>query len=143
MTLHDQPQLDAALRLGLAALVAVPLGWERDRHGRSGGLRTHPLLSVCVCGFLLLSKTAGWEPGEQADAFYGVLTGIGFVMSAAIVQSEAGAAGMSTAVSLWMTGAVGAAVAYEHALVAAALSLFTALTLSGPSLARWKRRASS
>lgn len=142
MILGDHPQLGGALRLGLALLLALPLGWERDRHSRSAGLRTYPLLSVCVCGFLLLSRSAGWEPREQADAYYGVLTGIGFVMTATIMNPKAGAARMGTAVSLWVTGAIGAAVAFDHALVAAALSLASVLTLSAPSIARWRRTAS-
>jgi putative Mg2+ transporter-C (MgtC) family protein len=137
--MSHHPQLDVALRLGLAFVLVLPLGWERDRRSRSAGLRTYPLLSVCVCGILLLATRAGWEPREQADAFYGVLTGIGFVVSAAFMKADAGAAGMSTAVSLWVTGAIGTAVAYGQVLVAAALSLATVLTLWGASLTRWRK----
>ena len=53
--------------------------------------------------------------GEQADVFYGVLSGIGFVASGAVLKSPEGAGGMSTAVSLWVTGAIGAGVACGHA----------------------------
>lgn len=142
MTLEHEPQLEIALRLGLAFLLALPVGLERDRHSRSAGLRTYPLLSVCVCGFLLLSRSAGWEPSEQADVMYGVLTGIGFVMSAAITKAISDTGGMSTAVSLWVTGAIGASVAYDHALVAAALALMSVLTLWGWWLARRGKKAS-
>ena len=140
--LDDHPQLDVALRLGLAFLLGLPLSWDRDRHSHSAGLRSYPLLSVCVCGFLLLARSAGWEAREQADAVYGVLTGIGFVMSAAIMKSRSGAVDMTTAVSLWVTGSIGASVAYDHALVGAALSLACVLTLWGSSLT-WRRRKRS
>ena len=49
---------------------------------------------------------------------------------------------MSTAVSLWMTGAIGAGVAYETPLISAALSLLSIVALSAPSLVRRMRRTS-
>ena len=143
MMLPDQPTLDSALRLALALVLALPLGWQREQRSRSAGLRTYPLVSACVCGFLLLAQQRAGGTGEQADVFYGVLSGIGFVGSGAVLKSPEGAAGMSTAVSLWLTGAIGAGVAYETPLVSAALSLVSLLTLSGPSLVRWMRMRSA
>jgi putative Mg2+ transporter-C (MgtC) family protein len=139
MTLHDLPTLDAALRLALAFALALPPGWERERRSRSAGLRTYPLLSACVCGFLLLGTRAAGGPGEQADVFFGVLTGIGFVASGAIMQSTERVEGMSTAVTLWVTGAIGAGVAFGVPLISAALSLTSALALWAPSLARRRK----
>lgn len=136
MTLNEHPVLDATLRLGLAFLLVLPVGWERERRSHSAGLRTYPLLSMCVCGFLLLAQRAAGGPGEQADVFYGVLTGIGFVGSGAIVKSAKGTSGMSTAVSLWVTGAIGAGVAYGSPLISAALSLMSVLALWAPTLVR-------
>ncbi len=141
MTLNDHPVLDAILRLGLAFLLALPLGWERERRSRSAGLRTYALLSVCVCGFLLLAQRAAGGPAEQADVFYGVLSGIGFVGSGAIMKSAEGAGGMSTAVSLWVTGAIGAGVAYGSPLISAALSLMSVLALWAPALVRPRQGA--
>jgi putative Mg2+ transporter-C (MgtC) family protein len=141
MTLNDHPVLDAILQLGLAFLLVLPLGWERERRSRSAGLRTYPLLSMCVCGFLLLAQRAAGGPTEQADVFYGVLSGIGFVGSGAIMKSAEGAGGMSTAVSLWVTGAIGAGVAYGSPLISAALSLMSVLALWAPTLVRRRQGA--
>ena len=138
MTLTDHPVLDAALRLGLAFLLAVPLGWEREQHSRSG-LRTYPLLSVTVCGFLLLAQRSAGGQSEQADIFYGVLMGIGLVGSGAIVKSPEHAGGLSTAVSLWVTGAIGAGVAYGSPLISATLSVVSVLALWAPSLVRLRK----
>jgi putative Mg2+ transporter-C (MgtC) family protein len=138
--LHDPPIFDLALRLAIAFLLALPLGWEREQRSRSAGLRTYPLLSVSVCSFLLLAQS-GWGPSEQADVFYGVLGGIGFVGAGAIMKSTGRAAGMSTAVSLWVTGAIGAGVAYGRPLISAALMLMSALALRMPSPMRLRRAA--
>jgi putative Mg2+ transporter-C (MgtC) family protein len=142
VTLPDHPALDAAFRLGLASLLALPLGWEREQRSRSAGLRTYPLLSACVCGFLLLARNAAWGASEQADVFYGVLNGIGFVGSGAIVKSPESARGMSTAVSLWLTGAIGLGVAFGTPLISAALTLMSVLALGAPSLVRRARGTS-
>lgn len=141
MTLGDQSLLEAAVRLGLALLLGLPVGWERERRSRSAGLRTHPLLSLCVCGVLLLGQRTGGGPGEQADVFYGVLSGIGFVGSGVIVKSQERTRGMNTAVSLWVTGAIGAGVAYGTPLISAALSLMSVLALWAPSLVTRRREA--
>ena len=142
MTLDEHPILLPVLRLGLALLLGLPLGWERDRLRRSAGVRTYALLSVTVCGFLLLAQSTAGGPTGQADAFYGVLLGMGVVGSGAIVRSPEHGHGLSTAVSLWVTGAIGAGVAYGNPLVAAAVSLITVAALWGPALAR-RRKATS
>jgi putative Mg2+ transporter-C (MgtC) family protein len=142
MMLPAHPSLDLALRLALALLLALPLGWEREPRSRSAGLRTYPLLSVCVCGFLLLAQRAAWEASAQADAFYGVLTGIGFVVSGAIIKSNERGGGMSTAVGLWVTGAIGAGVALGSPLVSAVLSLITVIAMRAPSLAGRRHKVS-
>jgi putative Mg2+ transporter-C (MgtC) family protein len=134
MMLGNHPVIAAALRLGLALLLVLPLGWDREQRSRSAGLRTYPLLSMCVCGLLVLAQRSAGGASEQADVFYGVLNGIGFVGSGAIVRSPQHVAGMNTAVSLWVTGAIAASLAYGNWLIAAALSLMSMLALWAPSL---------
>jgi putative Mg2+ transporter-C (MgtC) family protein len=142
VTSPDQPSFEGALRLALALLLALPLGWERDQRSRAAGLRTYPLLSACVCGFLLLATERAGGTGEQANVFYGVLSGIGFVGSGAVLKSPEGRGGMSTAVSLWVTGAIGAGVAYGIPLISAAVSLMSLIALAAPSVVRRLRGTS-
>ena len=61
-----------------------------------------------------------------------MLSGIGFAAAGAVLKSPESAAGMSTAVSLWVTGAIGAGVAYGCPLLSAALSLMSLLALWAP-----------
>jgi putative Mg2+ transporter-C (MgtC) family protein len=142
MMLSEHPVLDAVVRLGLAFVLVLPLGWEREHRSRSVGLRTYPLLAACVCGFLLLGQGAFKGAMNQADVFFGVLGGIGFVGSGAIMKSAECTRGVGTAVSLWVTGAIGAGVAFGAPIVSAALSLMSLLALWAPSLLRGRRRAS-
>jgi len=138
----DHSVLEPALRLALAFVLVLPLAWERERRSRSAGLRTFAMLSMSVCGFLLLAQRIAGGAMSQADAFYGVLLGIGFVGSGAVVKSPDHARGMATAVTLWVTGAIGAGVAYRATLVSAAVSLMCLVALRAPSLARLRKRPS-
>ena len=142
MMLREHPIVDAVFRLTLAFLLALPVGWEREHRSRSAGVRTYPLLSVCICGFLLVAQRRAGGPTEQADVFFGVLNGIGFVGSGAIVKSPDRARGMSTAVTLWVTGAIGLGVAYGSPLVSAAVSLMAVLALWAPPLAMRRQERS-
>lgn len=132
MTLHERSALEVILRLALAFALALPLGWDRERRSRSAGLRTYPLLSACACGFLLLAQELAASASAQADVFYGVLSGIGFVGSGAMMRSSDQPRGMATAVSLWVTGAIGAGVAYGGWPISAALAVLAVVALRRP-----------
>jgi uncharacterized membrane protein YhiD involved in acid resistance len=59
---------------------------------------------------------------------------VALVGSGAIVNSPERIHGMSTAVTLWLAGAIGAGVRYGRPLLAASLSLITVLALWTPAL---------
>jgi len=141
--LHEHPFLDAAVRVAIAFLLGLPVGFEQEKRTRSVGLRTYPLLSAGICGFLVTARGDSWGAIEQADVIYGVLNGIGFVGAGAIVRSpQVDAASVSVAVSLWVAGAIGVGVAYGAPLISAALSLATVLVLWAPFLHRRVKRRS-
>ena len=57
------------------------------------------------------------------------MTGIGFIGGGAIVKQEGSAHGTATAASIWSTGAVGLAVAFDRYGIAISVALITFLTL--------------
>jgi putative Mg2+ transporter-C (MgtC) family protein len=133
VTPHDVSLADALARLAIAFALALPLGWERETRARPAGLRTYPLLSVCACGFLLLPQGTAWGLGAQANVFYGLLGGIGFVASGAILKSPRRSRGMNTAVTLWVTGAIAAGAAYGAAQISAAVAVISLVALRAPT----------
>jgi hypothetical protein len=38
--------------LALAYVLALPIGWNREHHERSAGLRTFPLVAIATCGIV-------------------------------------------------------------------------------------------
>ena len=113
-----------------AYLLALPVGWNREKEERSAGLRTFPLVAVAACGFVQAAEslTVG-EPEAMARIVEGIITGMGFIGGGAILRLKDSVKGTATAASLWATGAMGTAVGLGSYDVAVVLSLITLLTL--------------
>ena len=118
-------------QLGLAYLLALPIGWNREREDRSAGLRTFPIVAVAACGFAILGTST---PGATSDSYsrilQGLITGIGFIGGGVILHDKGTATGMATAASIWSIGIVGAAVGFEQYPIAVALTLLDLLTFT-------------
>ncbi len=115
--------------LGASYLLALPIGWNRERHSRSAGLRTFPLVAVATCGFMLVGIDVLEDPSARSRVLEGVITGMGFIGGGAILKNKNIVSGTATAASLWTTGAIGVAIAWQRFEIAFVLSLMTFLTL--------------
>jgi putative Mg2+ transporter-C (MgtC) family protein len=123
------------LRVGLAFALAVPIGWERHESGRNLGLRTFPIVAMGACGFMLIAKNVpGANAETQSRLIQGLIGGIGFIGGGAILKEGTNVRGLATAASIWATGAIGAAVAFEREEIALVLSLimFASLRMLTP-----------
>ena len=116
-------------KIAVAYALALPLGWDREREARSAGLRTFPLVAVASCGYMLFAvDTFAGSPEAQARLMEGLITGIGFIGGGAILKNRGSVQGTATAASIWNTGAIGAAVAYERYEIALVLSIINFAT---------------
>jgi putative Mg2+ transporter-C (MgtC) family protein len=121
------PHLVALL---VAYVLAVPIGWNREHEERSAGLRTFPLVAVATCGFIQGSEAMlANHPEGTARIMEGLITGMGFIGGGAILRHHESVKGTATAASLWVTGAIGAAVGLGSYDVAIVLTLVTITTL--------------
>ena len=71
---------------------------------------------------LLGQSVVGDDPGALSRLMYGLMTGIGFIGGGAILKQSGNIQGTATAASIWNTGAVGAAVAFQRHEIAIALA---------------------
>jgi putative Mg2+ transporter-C (MgtC) family protein len=69
------------------------------------------------------------HPEALARVLEGLITGMGFIGGGAILRQEDSVKGTATAASLWVTGAIGAAVGLGSYDVAVALTVLTIGTL--------------
>lgn len=117
-------------QLGFAFLLALPIGWDRERSERSAGLRTFPLVAIGSCAFLLIGRSILRDhPEAQAQVLYGLMVGIGFIGGGSILKERGSVSGTATAASVWNTGAIGAGVAWQRYEIALTLALVSFLLL--------------
>jgi putative Mg2+ transporter-C (MgtC) family protein len=103
--------LDIAVRLGVATLVGVILGLNRDLHGKATGVRTLGLVSL-GSALAVLSINKG-SSAEASRVIQGIVTGVGFLCAGVIVRNAKGhlVHGLTTAACVWVTACIGAACA--------------------------------
>jgi putative Mg2+ transporter-C (MgtC) family protein len=120
--------LQDVLKIFIAYLLVLPVGWYREREAHSVGVRTFPVVAMASCGYVLLgTPSAHMSMEAQSRIIQGLVAGIGFIGGGAILKSESRVHGVATAASIWNTGVVGASVAQDRYLLAAmlaALNLF-------------------
>lgn len=112
-----------------AYLLALPIGWEREKSKRQFGLRTFPLVGVTTCGFMLLGISVIDTSGGEARIIQGIISGIGFIGGGAILKDQDKVSGVSSAASIWNTGAIGMAVAFDRFEIAILLAVLNVVTL--------------
>ena len=87
--------------LAVAYLLALPIGWNREKQERSAGLRTFPLVAVASCGFIQAAESiVGDDPEAIARIVEGIITGMGFIGGGAILRMKESVKGTATAASL-------------------------------------------
>jgi len=106
---------DILLRIGMAFLAGVMLGFEREARGRAAGLRTTTLACVASCLVMILAqlflhdpmfRNPAWMP-DPGRVVAGILTGIGFLGAGVIIREGTDVRGVTTAAMLWYVTILG------------------------------------
>jgi putative Mg2+ transporter-C (MgtC) family protein len=125
-----------ALRLGFAIVIGALIGWDRQRHDKPAGVRTHMLVALGSATFVVLGFEVGAEIshryGQGIDptrVLQGVVGGIGFLGAGSIIKGDGKVQGITTAASVWVSGALGAAAGMGAYLVAGVAVTLAFLTL--------------
>lgn len=111
------PDSEILIRLGLAALLGMIVGYERERQNQPAGLRTHTILAIGSCLAMTLSINLALEYAPNGDPVRlaaQVVSGIGFLGAGAILRYGTNVKGLTTATSLWTIAIVGLAVGAGH-----------------------------
>lgn len=124
------------VQLLIAWALTLPVAWDRERESRSAGLRTFPLVAVAACGYTLVGISVLDTTDAEARVLQGLITGIGFIGGGAILKSKGSVLGTATAASIWNTGLIGMAVAFNRYEIAIVASLINFVTLR--YVAHWK-----
>jgi putative Mg2+ transporter-C (MgtC) family protein len=107
---------ETLLRLLAAAALGSLIGFERERLLWAAGIRTHMLVCVGACLFMIVSAY-GFSTSLGANVVLDpsrvaaqVVSGIGFLGAGAILARGEIVKGLTTAASIWTVAAIGLAV---------------------------------
>jgi putative Mg2+ transporter-C (MgtC) family protein len=104
---------DLFTRLGVAALVGLLLGLDREVRGRAAGLRTHGLICFSAAAMTVSMLSLYRQMGEGEADFLRVFeaTGafIGIIGAGLIVFSKGQVKNLTTAAHLFLTAVIGIA----------------------------------
>ena len=97
------------IRLIAAAFLGACIGIERQRAGKSAGVRTHMLVTVGTTVFLLACSRFGMNLDGTSRVIQGIITGIGFIGAGTILklEGESEVKGLTTSAGIWMASAIG------------------------------------
>lgn len=122
------------IALVLCVVLVGIVGLERERRGRSAGLRTHLLVGVGSTILMIISIYGFPEVFGDRDVARlaaQVITGVGFLGAGAIMHRESGVKGLTTAGTIWVSMAIGIACGSFNFILAIAGTLLIFLVLTG------------
>lgn len=120
-------------QVALATLLGAMIGIERELARKNAGMRTFALVSAGSALFSIISQLAfenfigsSYDPSRIASQ---VVVGIGFIGAGSILSTQNKVRGLTTAAGLWVSAAIGMAVAYKLYSIAVFATLVTMFIL--------------
>ncbi len=115
------------LRLSVAVIIGGIVGFQRERVGKSAGIRTHMLIAAGSAFFILVARMEGMSPNELSRVQQGIIAGIGFLGGGVILKitQDREIHGLTTAAGVWFVSALGIAVGHGR-LTSALIATFFA-----------------
>jgi len=100
--------VDLLARVGLATLLGIAIGIERQWRSRMAGMQTMALVSMGAALFLILGAYTFHRDVDPTRVAAQIVSGIGFLGAGVIMKQGLSVTGLNTAATLWATAAVGA-----------------------------------
>lgn len=118
------------IRLTAAVTLGAAIGYERQRAGKAAGMRTHILVMLGTCVFVVSSYQMAWDGTSRI--IQGIITGIGFLGAGTILKStdQHHIKGLTTAASIWMTAAIGVTIGVGFLGIAIISTVLTLIVLT-------------
>lgn len=117
------------IRLTAAVILGAAIGYERQRAGKAAGMRTHILVMLGTCVFVVSSYQMSWDGTSRI--IQGIITGIGFLGAGSILKTndQLQIKGLTTAASVWMTAAIGVTIGVGFLGIAIISTVLTLIVL--------------
>jgi putative Mg2+ transporter-C (MgtC) family protein len=105
------------VRLALAILLGMVIGFERLLGHKEAGMKTHAMVSLGAALFIIISEAlaakyadiGGFDASRMASQ---IIVGIGFMGAGSIILQGNRLKGLTTAGGFWVTAGIGMAVGF-------------------------------
>lgn len=133
-TISITEQLWFLLRIVVAGLCGVAIGYERKNRSKEAGVRTHFIVACAAALMMVVSKYGFMDLLDYHDAIKvdpsrvaaQIVSGIGFIGAGIIFIQKRTVTGLTTAAGIWATAGIGMAIGgglYVVGIVATVLIL--------------------
>ena len=132
--------------LGLTVFFVGLIGFERQRKHKIAGMTTHVLVALGAAALTILSKQMMYDTLELAKSIgtdvnanivventriiAGVITGVGFLGTGAILKTNSNVYGLTTASTLWISAIIGIVFGMNYVILGIVTSVFALLALT-------------
>ena len=133
-------ELEALLRLALAAGAGALIGIEREDRDKPAGVRTFAIVAMGAALFSLIGLMTFGQTDAGARIAAQVVTGVGFLGAGTIIHARGRVIGLTTAAGIWGSAAVGMGLGFGLYLLSAggALVLVAVLRVVGLLLSQYE-----
>ncbi len=107
--------------LVVAIVLGTIIGIERESRGKDAGISTNCFVISGAMLFTFMSMTV--DPASQSRIAAQVVTGIGFLGAGLILKEGTSVRNLTTAASIWFSGALGMAIGFGYIQIAVIAAL--------------------
>ncbi len=126
-------------RIAIGSAFGGVIGYERDRHRRPVGFRTHMIVAMAAATFMVISSQFVYLQHytehdlvevDSSRIAASVVSGIGFLAGGAILRTGMTIQGLTTAAGLWLVTAIGMCAGAGMYVESAVVTLFGIVALT-------------
>lgn len=118
----------------LSLVAGFIIGAERESRGKDAGISTHTLVITGSMLFSFMSSVV--DPTSQSRIAAQIVSGIGFLGAGLILKEGTNVRNLTTAASIWVSGAIGMAFGFNYHVIGIIVTIATALIPRIPHINR-------
>jgi len=122
--------LEILFKLLIALGASGMIGLEREITGHKAGIRTQILVGIGSTSLVMLALYSDMQMDSIGRIIAGIATGLGFLGAGAIMKEGLNVKGLTTAATIWVNAAIGAAIGLGSYMIGITTLVITLLVLS-------------
>ena len=134
-------EINLIIDLALSLVAGFIIGAERESRGKDAGISTHTMVIIGAMLFTYLSSMV--DPASQSRIAAQIVSGIGFLGAGLIIKEGSNIRNLTTAASIWVSGAIGMAFGFNYHLIGLIVTVAVALVPRIPHINKKSPEAQS